>query len=173
MHHRHPGFSEALESLHFMVISRTNHHRSLQRSPHMISSQSLDDREELAELYLRATTRHPSFCKYRGHALWWLRQFKAATTFFEQPLRDSPNRDEDVHDASCGDCRVEPLTGIRYRCKLCFNYDICQGCLLRHSPNSEHDFQPIFWTPPKQTSIIQPLLPPNTALTTSIFTLVC
>jgi tetratricopeptide (TPR) repeat protein len=167
MHPKHPGYLEGLESLHSMVILRGSYHQALPKSPHIDSRKSPDDREELAHLYLQASRVHPSLSKYCGYALWWQRQYKAAIHFLEMPTQ---HRDEGAHDTSCGDCKTEPLKGIRYRCELCFNYDLCQVCFGRHAPNSQHKFRPIVSRSSKQIPLIQPLLPPNTSLNPSIFT---
>ncbi|XP_004701622.1 dystrotelin [Echinops telfairi] len=35
-----------------------------------------------------------------------------------------------THPVRCGICRNFPITGLRYRCLKCFNFDICQVCFL-------------------------------------------
>eukprot|EP00930_Biecheleria_cincta_P068396 TRINITY_DN5578_c1_g1_i3.p1 TRINITY_DN5578_c1_g1~~TRINITY_DN5578_c1_g1_i3.p1 ORF type:complete len:235 (-),score=28.47 TRINITY_DN5578_c1_g1_i3:1256-1861(-) len=54
-----------------------------------------------------------------------------------------------VHpDVSCDGCGASPITGIRYKCSQCANFDICESCLLRleagegrhGAPGEEHLF---------------------------------
>ena len=37
------------------------------------------------------------------------------------------------HEGICCDqCHVNPIVGIRYRCSMCANYDLCESCLIRN-----------------------------------------
>lgn len=34
-----------------------------------------------------------------------------------------------IHDeVTCDFCGTEPIIGNRYKCTVCFNYDICEDC---------------------------------------------
>lgn len=35
-----------------------------------------------------------------------------------------------VHQVKCNICKSYPITGLRYRCLRCFNFDSCQNCFL-------------------------------------------
>ena len=43
---------------------------------------------------------------------------------------------EAVHDGiSCDGCGVSPLRGVRYRCAMCPNFDLCTSCLTAAEAN--------------------------------------
>ncbi|XP_075385126.1 dystrotelin [Tenrec ecaudatus] len=57
-----------------------------------------------------------------------------------------------THPVRCSICRNFPITGLRYRCLKCFNFDICQVCFLfglhskshqKSHPVIEHCVQPL------------------------------
>ncbi|ESN94666.1 hypothetical protein HELRODRAFT_134634, partial [Helobdella robusta] len=35
-----------------------------------------------------------------------------------------------IHYVRCNVCRITPITGLRYRCLKCFNFDLCQTCFF-------------------------------------------
>ncbi|XP_008143513.2 dystrotelin [Eptesicus fuscus] len=43
-----------------------------------------------------------------------------------------------THPARCGICRNFPITGLRYRCLKCLNFDICQMCFLAGLHSKPH-----------------------------------
>ncbi|XP_006759515.1 PREDICTED: dystrotelin [Myotis davidii] len=43
-----------------------------------------------------------------------------------------------THPARCGICRNFPITGLRYRCLKCLNFDICQMCFLSGLHSKSH-----------------------------------
>ncbi|XP_070279390.1 dystrotelin [Myotis yumanensis] len=43
-----------------------------------------------------------------------------------------------THPARCGVCRSFPITGLRYRCLKCLNFDICQMCFLSGLHSKSH-----------------------------------
>uniref|UniRef100_G3U1S7 Dystrotelin n=1 Tax=Loxodonta africana TaxID=9785 RepID=G3U1S7_LOXAF len=43
-----------------------------------------------------------------------------------------------THPARCSICRNFPITGLRYRCLKCFNFDICQVCFLSGLHSKSH-----------------------------------
>nr|KAF6353171.1 dystrotelin [Pipistrellus kuhlii] len=43
-----------------------------------------------------------------------------------------------THPARCGICRNFPITGLRYRCLKCLNFDICQMCFLSGLHSKPH-----------------------------------
>lgn len=42
------------------------------------------------------------------------------------------------HPAKCNCCKVYPITGFRYRCLKCFNFDLCQNCFLADKTTKRH-----------------------------------
>ncbi|KAM9249313.1 dystrotelin [Dugong dugon] len=43
-----------------------------------------------------------------------------------------------THPVRCSVCRNFPITGLRYRCLKCFNFDICQVCFLSGLHSESH-----------------------------------
>jgi len=49
----------------------------------------------------------------------------------------SPSKDADYTSSfthvgiSCDCCKIKSIKGVRYRCSVCANYDLCQGCMER------------------------------------------
>ncbi len=43
-------------------------------------------------------------------------------------------------DVTCDQCGSFPIQGIRYRCSMCPNYDLCENCLLVHENNQKKLF---------------------------------
>nr|XP_003925663.2 dystrotelin [Saimiri boliviensis boliviensis] len=43
-----------------------------------------------------------------------------------------------THPARCTVCRTFPITGLRYRCLKCLNFDICQMCFLSSLHSKSH-----------------------------------
>uniref|UniRef100_A0A8C1JU87 Dystrobrevin n=1 Tax=Cyprinus carpio TaxID=7962 RepID=A0A8C1JU87_CYPCA len=45
------------------------------------------------------------------------------------------------HRVACSFCRSEGMTGFRYRCQQCFNYQLCQNCFWRGHASGNHNNQ--------------------------------
>lgn len=43
-----------------------------------------------------------------------------------------------VHQVKCNICKSYPITGLRYRCLRCFNFDSCQTCFLTDKVYLKH-----------------------------------
>ncbi|XP_048201696.1 dystrotelin [Perognathus longimembris pacificus] len=43
-----------------------------------------------------------------------------------------------THPARCSVCRAFPITGLRYRCRKCLHFDICQVCFLSGLHSKSH-----------------------------------
>ena len=41
---------------------------------------------------------------------------------------------------ACHDCKISPITGIRYQCSICKHFDLCEKCLLAKQHNEDHPF---------------------------------
>ena len=44
-----------------------------------------------------------------------------------------------VHQVKCNICKSYPITGLRYRCLRCFNFDSCQACFLTDKVAVKHN----------------------------------
>uniref|UniRef100_A0A8C0APV7 Dystrotelin n=1 Tax=Buteo japonicus TaxID=224669 RepID=A0A8C0APV7_9AVES len=42
------------------------------------------------------------------------------------------------HQARCRVCKIFPITGLRYRCLKCFNFDLCQVCFFTGRLSKQH-----------------------------------
>ncbi|KAA0708273.1 Dystrobrevin beta [Triplophysa tibetana] len=42
------------------------------------------------------------------------------------------------HPVACSYCRLEGMTGFRYRCQQCFNYQLCQDCFWQGHASGNH-----------------------------------
>ena len=71
---------------------------------------------------------------------------------------DQAKKDSIVHRGiSCNICHSNPLTGIRYKCVNCVDYDVCSSC----QPACDHDITHMFL---KVVIPIPPLANPRSAL---------
>ena len=43
------------------------------------------------------------------------------------------------HGIKCEKCGQEPITGYRYKCSVCANYNLCEQCEQKNSENLEHN----------------------------------
>ncbi|ESO11955.1 hypothetical protein HELRODRAFT_62222, partial [Helobdella robusta] len=43
-----------------------------------------------------------------------------------------------LHQVRCVICKIMPISGIRYRCLKCFNFDMCQNCFFAGSTTKNH-----------------------------------
>ena len=142
MPNRHPGFTEAMEALQFMVTVRTH---AKQRSG-QVHPRDFSDREELARLYLRTDAFHPKIHTFHAYAFWWLGNYDAALRAFETALRLSSSQDQPssveglVHEIRCDECMTIPMRGFRHRCKTCFDHNICHTCRVRREHDINHEF---------------------------------
>jgi hypothetical protein len=50
-------------------------------------------------------------------------------------------------DVSCDRCGQRPVVGVRYRCSMCANYDLCESCLIRLEDHSSPTILPPFHDP--------------------------
>ena len=63
---------------------------------------------------------------------------------------------------SCNICNANPLTGIRYKCSNCIDYDVCARC----EPVCDHEKNHVFL---KIVIPIPPLANPRSALLSSFY----
>ena len=43
-------------------------------------------------------------------------------------LNSDEDSDPEHYGITCAECDLYPITGVRYMCVECFNYDICSEC---------------------------------------------
>ncbi|XP_039926016.1 dystrotelin isoform X1 [Hirundo rustica] len=78
---------------------------------------------------------HDCFCGVLNAAiveekfLSWLRSEPAVLLWLPTCYRLSAT-EMVSHEATCRVCKVFPITGIRYRCLKCLNFDLCQACFF-------------------------------------------
>mmetsp|Transcript_28737 Transcript_28737/g.46529 ORF Transcript_28737/g.46529 Transcript_28737/m.46529 type:complete len:110 (+) Transcript_28737:146-475(+) len=47
-----------------------------------------------------------------------------------------------VHKVGCQVCKTKPITGIRYKCKRCFSFDLCESCYYQgYHADKRHEFK--------------------------------
>lgn len=60
------------------------------------------------------------------------------------------------HGVSCDVCCESPITGIRYKCLNCPNYDLCMKCEISHPHDKSHVFAKVH-TPSMRLPTNQPM----------------
>jgi len=143
-----PGFMDCMDGLRMLVDRRAYYHVELQSlSPTYFPDDEASERQQLATLYFRTNLLHPSAHIFHADAHWWLGDFDVSVTAYETALgqhQSHPKKKNPVnliHDADCQICHTR-LIGVRYKCKSCFHYNLCSGCIadgrVQHTP--EHEF---------------------------------
>ncbi|KAG5444138.1 Dystrophin, isoforms A/C/F/G/H [Clonorchis sinensis] len=87
--------------------------------------------EQVAEI-ARSSESGPHFSPRNipvRHFLTWLR-FGPKTIIWLPLLHRIMLAEQVVHNVRCGVCQRQPLTGLRYRCLRCLNFDLCQQCFF-------------------------------------------
>jgi len=89
--------------------------------------------------------------------------------FFKEAQQSGPNtfgtpdpHSKTCHDGiTCDNCKAVSFTGVRYRCSMCPNYDLCASCIERNESSGErrvatfHDATHIFYRLSKQSRLCQ------------------
>ena len=73
-----------------------------------------------------------------------------------KPAQVDPNR----HSSNCNGCGWALFTGIRYKCTVCDDYDLCAPCYKRNKHDLAHPFMQIN-TPGDQPVYLSARVPPN------------
>ncbi|XP_030761234.1 dystrophin-like [Sitophilus oryzae] len=64
-----------------------------------------------------------------AHFLAWLKQEPQSLVWLPV-LHRIAAAESARHQAKCNSCKQYPITGLRYRCLKCFNFDMCQTCFF-------------------------------------------
>ncbi|KAF7278085.1 dystrophin [Rhynchophorus ferrugineus] len=64
-----------------------------------------------------------------AHFLAWLKQEPQSLVWLPV-LHRIAAAESARHQAKCNSCKQYPITGLRYRCLKCFNFDMCQSCFF-------------------------------------------
>ncbi|KAH7718014.1 Zinc fingerZZ type family protein [Aphelenchoides avenae] len=83
--------------------------------------------------------------------------YRVIMAFFDAELQAEPgNHDNTVrnanrtHAAQCDGCAMKPITGVRFKCALCEDYDLCAKCEARGL--HDHHVMLRFGRVPKETA---------------------
>ncbi|XP_065835933.1 uncharacterized protein [Oscarella lobularis] len=117
----------------------------------------------------RSRVRHPS----RLSSSAFVQSDHEIVTYLSIVARDQAERHANVHrGVSCNSCRTTPISGVRYKCANCVDYDVCERCLDadRHAPT--HVFLRIVvpvcpLANPRSALVRRPFYPGNVVATTS------
>lgn len=82
---------------------------------------------------------HPTdhiYATFLGNSLWEKKMLKKAIEFYNMGLRLNPSnstvtRLEDMHQVAVCDSCYETIIGVRHRCVLCSDFDLCSSCNLK------------------------------------------
>lgn len=70
------------------------------------------------------------------HAMQLMIGQSALVKFYVVPKAETPGF---LHPGvECDSCKVQPITGPRYKCLVCPNFDLCQACEQRGLHNQDH-----------------------------------
>ena len=55
-------------------------------------------------------------------------------------IRHTTSVDDPRHEGvSCDICGSQPIVGVRFKCLVCKDYDLCSSCVKKRMHNSEHE----------------------------------
>ena len=86
-----------------------------------------------------------------ANGLWWLHNFDEAVLSFEEAIRTASETlgvssiEALSHNIICDHCEIYPILGIRFKCEIYADYDVCSGCIAKASEkhDSTHEFRRI------------------------------
>jgi hypothetical protein len=109
------------------------------------------EHQELEELCQELIRRYPKDIGYRlvlANLYLTARQYSSAAITLDPVLElESPSNvnakiEEVIHEGfSCDSCEVKPIIGLRHKCLVCRNYDLCNKCFqIEPHPDPGHEY---------------------------------
>jgi hypothetical protein len=109
--------------------------------------------QRLSEDLLKTKRRRisPGFHEL-GHCLLFLELLDEARVSFQQQITKLDEEGSPIHEVCCNICEVSDISGHRYVCKMCPDFDVCSSCMPKYhqvhtSACHDHEFFEISWSP--------------------------
>lgn len=139
-----------------MILSDTSSNDNDSEETHNVQCNACDEKPIESDRYKCLTCKDVNFCAQcferrrefgdhkSGHPY---AHFKSPGELFGQPVTDDQvtydklkrKYGEEVHDSiSCDGCLSPNITGLRFKCDNCPNYDLCQRCVEQSKKTKSH-----------------------------------